>query len=225
MQIVIVSDFHGTLPGILPKCDLLLIGGDVGHFGSTRSSEGYARQLRWWEQDFVEWLESQPAEVIVGIAGNHDFIAQEDPKFMRRLPWIYLEDETAIVDGLRIHGSPYAKKFGNWAFMEEDDKLKQRWEMIPDDTDILMVHGPAYQVLDRVWDGRNEGSKTLIKRIDELNARLVVTGHIHEAQGVMYAKNRLHVNAALAGGAQPVIVGWGAAGYPILLQHPSRGEQ
>ena len=33
--------------------------------------------------------------------------------------------------------------FGNWGFnIERGDPIQKKWDMIPDDTDILITHGP-----------------------------------------------------------------------------------
>lgn len=175
MRVVATSDFHGIVPEDVPPCDLLIVAGDVlSGYGTTQSRA----------TSLFGWLERQPAETIVGVAGNHDYLALEDPAAVRDLPWIYLQDEGCVVDGLKVWGSPWAKEFGHWAFMRKDDALAERWTLIPDDTEILVVHGPAYGILDRVWSGTNEGSRTLLARIRELpRLKLLVTGHIHEAYG------------------------------------------
>ena len=45
--------------------------------------------------------------------------------------------------GIKIWGSPYSPKFGIWAFeLINKEKSKEHWSQIPDDTDIVMTHGP-----------------------------------------------------------------------------------
>lgn len=169
MKVVVTSDFHGVLPkrGEIPPCDLLIIAGDFAGIETPG------------------WLESLPAEKIVGVAGNHDFAARDDPGRFRRLPWVYLDDQGCEVGGFKVWGSPWSKQFGKWAFMAADDDLTPHWDLIPDDTDILITHGPAHLMLDRVTDGRHEGSVTLRERITRLGQlKLFCHGHIHEAYGV-----------------------------------------
>lgn len=172
MKVVATSDFHGCLPEDVPACDLLLVAGDVLGAGGPEVDQLH------------EWLDRQPAETIVGIAGNHDFVASEQPEIPRGLPWIYLDNESAVVDGVPVFGSPYASLFGGWAFMEPDDVLAEMWAKIPADTEILVVHGPARGINDLVGRGEHTGSISLRERLYDLpQLRLLVTGHIHEEYG------------------------------------------
>lgn len=175
MKVVVTSDFHGHLPEDVPPCDLLIVAGDVLHGWGTTNSK--SRSL--WG-----WLERQPAGAIVGVAGNHDFEAEDDPDLFRTYPWTFLQDEGCDVAGVKVWGSPWAKKFGSWAFMLPDEQLAEKWKLIPDDTEILVVHGPAHGLLDKVYSGERVGSHTLRDRVRALpKLRLLVTGHIHEAYG------------------------------------------
>jgi hypothetical protein len=54
MRVCCISDLHGHLPDDVPKCDLLLVAGDI----SAVTHEDNGRFLR---RDFPNWLERQPA--------------------------------------------------------------------------------------------------------------------------------------------------------------------
>jgi Icc-related predicted phosphoesterase len=169
VRIVVSPDFHGYLPPDVAPCDLLLLGADC--------LDGDLDRL-------AAWLARQPARAIVGIAGNHDFIAAADQERVRRLPWRYLRDEAAEIEGMCVFGSPLALPFGEWAFMAPEAELEAVWARIPAEVEIVLVHGPALGVLDRTRDGRHAGSASLRARLDELpRLRLVASGHIHEAYG------------------------------------------
>lgn len=182
MRVVAVSDLHGELPEI-PKCDLLLIAGDVCPVWGSHALEF---QWNWIESDFKDWLESVPTKQIVGIAGNHDFIAQSYPLVMKEgLGWFYLEDQVVVLsDGTKIYGSPWTPKFFDWAFMKNDEDLKPHWDAIPDDVDILITHGPPRGMLDLTREKVYAGSASLASRINKsLRPKLHVFGHIHESYG------------------------------------------
>lgn len=167
MKVAAISDLHGLDVPDVPACDLLIVAGDCLHDRDA----------------FGEWLQRQPAETIVGIAGNHDYLALSDPAGVRDLPWIYLEDEGVVVDGVKVWGSPWSVRFGSWAFMASEDQLAQMWALIPDDTEILVVHGPPHGVLDKAWRD-HVGSISLRTRLRGLlDLRLFVCGHIHESYG------------------------------------------
>jgi Icc-related predicted phosphoesterase len=186
MRVCCISDLHGQVPDDVPKCDLLLIAGDI----SAHTREDNELFLR---RAFPKWLERQPALAIVGIAGNHDFVAQQWPSVFRSLPWTYLDNREVELDvvrqagkpkPLKVWGSAWTPWFGPWAFMADDDQLADLWAQIPDDTDILLTHGPPSGFLDHTYDGRSAGSHSLRERVLELpSLKLHAFGHLHESHG------------------------------------------
>jgi hypothetical protein len=49
-----------------------------------------------------------------------------------------------IIEGVKIYGSPWLPSYHDWAFNLErgGEVLKQKWEQIPNGTDVLITHGP-----------------------------------------------------------------------------------
>ncbi|KAK8839191.1 Metallophosphoesterase mpped2 [Tritrichomonas musculus] len=117
---------------------------------------------------------------------------------------IYLEESTVNIEGLNIYGSPYSPFFYNWAFPtypnEEKEKgglAASRWNKIPDDADIVLVHGPPLNILDLVEDdGSNAGDPFLAEKINQINPSLCVFGHIHEAYGAQKIKDTYYANVS-----------------------------
>lgn len=189
MKLALTADLHGMLPPI-PECDMLIIAGDI----CPVHDHSLFFQAAWLRLDFTNWLDEVPARHIVGVAGNHDFIAEQDIGLMRSLPWTYLCNETLhfVTDdmpGLIIHGTPMSGRFGPWAFMGEEHELAEYYRQIPEAIDILITHGPPYGAGDRVVNDRHAGdphvgSKALREVITrDISVQLVVTGHIHEGYG------------------------------------------
>lgn len=150
-----VSDLHGNLPKI-PDCDFLIIGGDIVPLWAQNQS---TLSKVWLDGNFRIWLkELQDREIgIVGIAGNHDFIFEKYPEHVPDLQWIYLQDNYTSLRGLKIWGTPWQPYFGGWAFNLHEEQLSEKWDLIPQDTDIIIVHGPPYKHGDFVFyikDGR-----------------------------------------------------------------------
>lgn len=174
--IAATSDLHGYLPAI-PQCELLLLAGDLCPDGHERD------QMRWLDTDFRNWLKKVPAEKIVGIAGNHDFVFQNHPKLVPQLPWHYLLDSGISLFGRKIWGTPWQPVFFDWAFNLTEDELAKKWALIPDDTDVLVVHGPPFGYGDLTARGIRSGSPSLTKRLEEIQPKLVICGHIHETRG------------------------------------------
>lgn len=192
MRITAISDLHGFLP-VIPETDILLVGGDVvpDSFSDATKAWTHEEQEKWCRNEFSWWLEKVPAKVVVGIAGNHDFVfAKSDVGY--KLPWIYLKDESAHVLGLTVHGSPMTPEFGGWAFMTHEGTLNHYWDEIPGDVDILITHGPPYGYGDATemylspGQDPHVGSRTLRNKLDYTKysqLKLHVFGHIHEGYG------------------------------------------
>lgn len=182
MKIVAASDLHGYLPAI-PACDLLLLAGDL----CPITDHSWSFQAGWLDREFRSWLAEQPARQIIGIAGNHDFVFEQMPELVPAdLPWTYLQDSGTEWEGLKIWGTPWQPWFFDWAFNADPPTLKKKWALIPKGIDILVVHGPPHGYGDGVpeSDGvRRCGCPHLLERIENLQPRLVVFGHIHEGRG------------------------------------------
>jgi Icc-related predicted phosphoesterase len=192
VRIVAVADQHGQLPPI-PPCDLLLIAGDVCPLGDHSRRE----QLEFLEGPFAEWLVMSEADEVVGVAGNHDLLAEDDPAFVAGLPWTYLCDSEATVCGLRIWGTPRTPTFGDWAFMEPDAQLGRYFDAIPDGLDVLLSHGPPFGVLDLASRGELTGSETLRRALLRAHPQVCVFGHIHEGHGEGVVAGVRCINAAI----------------------------
>jgi Icc-related predicted phosphoesterase len=209
--IVAIADLHGNLPEI-PECDLLLIGGDI----CPAHNHDMTFQYFWLKEHFEPWLEKVPAKKIVGVAGNHDFLAQANPDAWKWLSWDYLHDSGTEFEGFKIWGAPWQPVFYNWAFNLPEEQLSRKWDLIPDDTDILVLHGPPKGYGDFVPRGVHTGSPSLTERILKVNPRLAVCGHIHYSRGIYQCGETAVVNAALVNEAYvmvhaPVLID--ASGY------------
>ena len=178
MRVCCIGDFHGQLPPPVPPCDLLLIAGDIGPDDPDRAAA-------WLRDELAPWLEAQPAREVVAVAGNHDLLAAADAAaFGAAAPWRYLDNEAAVVGGVRIAGSAWSLPFGAWPFMADEDVLTGIWNAIPDDTQVVVVHGPPFGCCDATARGVPGGSLSLLRRLTELpDLHLVCCGHIHEGYG------------------------------------------
>lgn len=180
MKTVIISDTHGKHEQVtVPECELLIHCGDwTGHDSNDE-----------WG-GFVSWILEQPAKHIVLIHGNHD-----NPKWV--VPGEYqgkgsnlhiLHDTSVILEGKKIYGSPWTPNFFDWHWMldRNSPELKAKWDAIPDDTQILVTHGPKQGILDQTL-GIQAGCELLEQRIRELDRlELHCFGHIHAAYGQTY---------------------------------------
>lgn len=184
MRIAAIADLHGHLPET-PPCDVLVIAGDLVPFEMVRDP---AAQAAWLDGLFRAWLDARPSGHVVGIAGNHDFVFQDEPGIVPDLPWTYLQDSGCTIDGVRFWGSPWTPWFFDWAFNapQEDGEafLEERFAPAPDDTDVLIVHGPPAGYGDRTAGaGGRVGSTAQLACIDRIAPAACLFGHIHEDRG------------------------------------------
>lgn len=192
MRLVLLSDTH-TLHGRIdvPPGDVLIHAGDFSGHGTLDEVD-----------TFMRWFALQPHKHKVVIAGNHDWAFQTKASEARRLvpPEIhYLQDRAAVVAGLRFYGMPWQPVFYDWAFNLPRNgwEMQQKCAQIPDDTQVLVTHGPPFGVLDKVGGGRC-GCEVLAERLTKLSdLRLHVFGHIHEGAGSVERDGVTFVNAAI----------------------------
>ena len=208
MRIVAISDTHGLHTKLtLPDGDILLHTGDV-------SSQGKEFEIIL----FLNWFAEQPHKHKIFIAGNHDFYFERTPTsdVHKVIPEnvIYLNDSGVTIEGIHIWGSPIQPWFYDWAFnRHRGAEIRKHWDLIPQNTDILMTHGPAFGILDRTTNGEKVGCVDLLAAIERVQPRLFVCGHIHEAQGVHSTEKTTFINASVVNfnyqvAHKPVVFDW-----------------
>ena len=189
MSIVVVSDTHNMHDRIeIPDGDVLVHGGDCLGHGTLEELDALDR-----------FLGKLPHRHKILIAGNHDWCFERDPEAARRLVKnaIYLEDESVELDGTKFYGSPWQPWFFDWAFnLERGEPLRKVWAKIPEDTDVLITHGPPHGILDRTTRGELVGCEELLERVDVVKPKLHLFGHIHEGYGKEQRGETLFVNAS-----------------------------
>jgi Icc-related predicted phosphoesterase len=197
-RIVCTADLHENLIDI-PECDLLLIAGDV----SFAFKGDLASKQRYLAGDFSEWLGRVPAAEVVLVAGNHDqsIEAWGLPDGLR---CHYLEDTGIELFGLKLWGAPWQPWFYDWAFnaprRNGEAFLASKFALIPDDTDIVICHGPPRGHGDDTGraDGQpHAGSTALTEALKRVEPRLLVCGHIHSGYGRYRLGATEIINAAL----------------------------
>lgn len=189
-RLVLISDTHCLHDGLdIPDGDILVHAGDLTNRGTVSEVA-----------DFSTWLKGLPHKTKIVIAGNHDFCFENAANVCRDIlgPIIYLQDESVQIDGLKFYGSPWQPTFFNWAFnLDRGEQIAQKWALIPEDTEILITHGPPFGILDRTREGLAVGCEDLLERLSVINPKLHVFGHIHEGYGVSERRGTIFVNASI----------------------------
>lgn len=198
MRIVCISDTHNLHEKIVvPDGDLLIHAGDATINGTEHEIE-----------DFIHWFSELPHKRKVFVAGNHDWLFELNNRSARLLlansGIIYLQDSAVEIEGLKIYGSPWQPRFFDWAFnLNRGPELAEKWKLIPDDTNILITHGPPNGILDvveRKTGPENTGCEALRERVDAIapngKLKIHVFGHIHCGYGTETHNGVKFVNAS-----------------------------
>lgn len=197
MKFVAISDTHNKLDQIIdqvgiPDGDVLIHAGDATSLGKV---EEFAK--------FNADLGKLPHPIKIFVAGNHDIGLQTDSSLCEGLltnVTHYLRDSSVHIGGIKIWGSPWQPRFYNWAFnLDRGPKLKEKWDLIPDDTDILITHSPPYGVLDlvrREFSMENIGCEDLSVAIKRVKPKYHIFGHYHGGYGTNIKDGITYINAS-----------------------------
>jgi predicted phosphodiesterase len=146
MRIVCISDTHNLHEQISPPDgDILIHAGDCTENGTIAEA-----------QSFLAWFSSQPHAAKIFVPGNHDdpFAQPRTLATLRRsFPNVrVLIDQELQLRGLRAYGAPWlpgvASEPEHFWIRANSSALHEKWDAIPDDTAILVTHGPPYNILD-----------------------------------------------------------------------------
>jgi predicted phosphohydrolase len=184
LRLVCTSDLHSQQNQVkIPDGDVFIFAGDA-------AGQGGQSEFR----RFCEWVQHLPHRYKLIIAGNHDGVIERLGKQAtrelltadgRHREVVYLEDDWYKIQDLTIWGAPWTPRFFNWSFMEtRGDKMMQKWDQMPDHVDVLITHGPAFGHLDTSgYGGGRAGCEALAQRLEQVQPRLHIFGHIHGNYG------------------------------------------
>lgn len=183
VNILHISDTHGKHKNIKLRdqpVDIVIFSGDCSNY-----KDPYFNEKEVFK--FIDWFGALPYKEKIFVAGNHDTSIEHGLvplEAFKNAGITYLHNESYSTHGLNIWGSPYTPAFGTgWAFNLIDEHLKKCWDEIPENTDILISHGPCLAIQDRTIVN-NEivtcGDKYIKEKIFTLpQIKLHCFGHIH----------------------------------------------
>jgi Icc-related predicted phosphoesterase len=153
-----------------------------GDCGNSRKSITSVKEV----SNFLNWFSELPINYKVFVAGNHDtcieagLITKEE---MKKRGIDYLCNESVFCGDYKVWGSPYTPTYNNWSFQKARHKMHNIWELIPDNIDILVTHGPPKGILDLTDRPDNTleqcGCNALRKKVMKVKPLLMAFGHIH----------------------------------------------
>tara|TARA_B110000503_G_scaffold143739_1_gene247848 strand:+ start:6973 stop:7662 length:690 start_codon:yes stop_codon:yes gene_type:complete len=203
MKITFISDTHTKhhqITSQLPGGDLLVHAGDFSSRGLEHEVDGFF--------DWFNGLENYTNKIV--IAGNHDLMFEDDPMLAKDIisyyPKVtYLQDDLEVIgedysSSVKVWGSPWQPEFYNWAFNlpRGGEELKEKWDMIPPNMDILITHGPPWGHLDTVvGQSMNLGCELLAEQLKVVKPKIHVFGHIHTGYGYKFDGTTHFFNASV----------------------------
>ena len=207
LRCVCISDTHTKHSMVdIPPGDVLIHAGDFTFGGGEEEVKS-----------FSDWLGTLDFEHKLVIAGNHEVSFDLDreeflkPIFFKKSEQTdfkeiksllknctYLEDSECEINGIKFYGTPHQPPYHDWGFNRNDEEREKIFGEIPADSDVVICHGPIYQVLDKCVTGKEAGCQILRKNIlERIKPSLFVCGHIHESYGTENIEGVKIVNASI----------------------------
>ena len=193
MKILIVSDIHSNNSAIArvrdkalqEQVDVLLISGDITHFGTIQATESILEGLSY-------------SSKVLFVHGNCD------PIELREIDRIgnaeNLHSRLVNIDGLSFIGSGGSLKTPFQTRIEYTEEqiskhLKKASLEICNKRIIVVSHDPPFNTkLDRIDSGVHVGSKALREFILTKKPMIVSCGHIHEGRGIDKISDSIIIN-------------------------------
>lgn len=219
MTILAISDTHFQHellnkylhdPKYIENVDVIIHAGDCGN--SKNFAINHNEII-----NFLEWYSKLNIKHKILVPGNHDTSFEKKLVNKKDFPDVnILIHEQISIDNIKIFGSPYTPSFGEgWAYNKARHKIGRYWAQIPEDTDILITHGPPRGILDLTGQGTlhntNEwgnkhllscGDAALLTATFNLDLKCHIFGHIHDENGIFnngirVINNTHYINASI----------------------------
>jgi len=189
MKLTIISDTHMRHEELGPLSGDVLI-----HCGDFLKHEETETDL----DNIDRWFGQQDFGLIVCIGGNHDFALQARSERTTQCfhNAVYLEDSALQYEGVNFYGAPWTPELRFFAFFQDRAGLQKKWDLIPEDTHVLITHTPPYDILDKSSRGLVLGCPLLMRRVKSIAPVLHCFGHVHASAGQETVDGTHFVNAA-----------------------------
>ena len=189
MKLIAIADTHGFHRSLeIPDGDILIHAGDLTRHGTLDDVREF--------NDFLGSLH-HPHKIV--LAGNHDFCFEKEREVCEEIltNCIYLQDQETIIDGIKFYGSPWQPWFYDWAFnLQRGIEIRSKWDLIPEDTDVLITHGPPHGIGDLTFQKEHAGCEDLLGIVVRIKPVFHIFGHIHEGYGITSKGTTTFINAS-----------------------------
>ncbi|MDG6220200.1 MAG: metallophosphoesterase family protein [Candidatus Thermoplasmatota archaeon] len=195
MKLLALSDIHGNESVLYWARELvqqhspniIALAGDITHFGPPQWAEGFVRGLR------------KLGPMVVGVPGNCD-----PPEVARSIELgggVSLHDRRVELEGLVFAGVGGSDPTPFHTLYERDEKeFRKALEGMMSGVDVFVSHAPPMGKNDfSNFSGVHAGSPVLAEILEQHRPNVVITGHIHEARGIIEEKGIVYINPGKAG--------------------------
>lgn len=174
LRIAAIADTHG-LGFSFPRAEIFIHAGDMTAWGEWAETAAVGKTLG--EEHY---------QAVILVPGNHDQALEQYPK-VELFPFSehthLLIDEAWEYRGVLFYGSPWTPYFDGvnprWmAFVRGEEELRQHFQKMPGEIDVLITHGPPRGVLDN-----GTGSLALRDAVEKRRIGKHIFGHLHELGG------------------------------------------
>uniref|UniRef100_A0A7E4ZX27 Metallophos domain-containing protein n=1 Tax=Panagrellus redivivus TaxID=6233 RepID=A0A7E4ZX27_PANRE len=206
IRFVCISDTHDKLDQILDKIppgDVLIHTGDF-------TCDGDAEHIK----KFNEEIGTLPHKYKIVIAGNHELGFQDDEDESLRNEWdfgkgtkkgydlltncTYLQDSGITLYGIKIYGASWHPLPGFPFSRPRGASMVEKWDLIPDDTDILLTHTPPLGHSDLFKGVEHWGCADLLDTVEQrVKPAYHIFGHVHENNGWTTNGTTTFINASI----------------------------
>ncbi len=192
MNIVSITDIHGNTKAIdqlqkpLKEADLVLITGDITHFGGYHKAKSIIEHIKKYNTN------------ILAVAGNCDkqgvdiYLTQQNINLHRNIKIIREIYFIGLEGSLPCPGKT-PKEYSEETFAQYLQELSDK---IPANTpSVLVSHQPPHNTLiDKLNSGMHVGSFSIRQFIEKRQPLICFCGHIHEAVDLDIINNTRIVN-------------------------------
>ncbi len=189
MRFIVLSDIHGRADATdwirqlvsENSADALLVLGDISHFGPLTYIEGFLTNLNL---------------PVYAIPGNCD--PPGTLEVIRRTATALHLTRIDISERVFVGVGGSNPTIFDTPFELSEDELDASLEPLMEGVDILITHAPPYGINDTTPSGQHVGSTALRRLVDLYRPELVLSGHIHEARGIVEVGGIKYMNPGAA---------------------------
>ncbi len=182
MRLLCITDIHGDrrsfteiLKREADRSDVILLGGDITHFGTPEDAEWFVREAQ------------ATGRPVFAVAGNCD--SPQIDRFLAETG-ISLSGFGRQVGSFGLYGVSAAPIWHGMTYELSEEELglvlRTGAEQLTDATvEVVLSHAPPRDTaVDVVRSGAHVGSTSVREVLDRRRPALVVCGHVHEARGI-----------------------------------------